>query len=69
MFVNVVHSVFESVFQLKMYQNDIFFSNLILFLTSIHQNHQKTPKHIDLIIFLMKISLKNRLNCITKHAN
>jgi len=41
---SVVAVVFQSVFHLKMYQNNIFFIFKNLFLRSAHQNDLKTPK-------------------------
>jgi len=45
---SVVAVVFQSVFHLKMYQNNIFFIFKNLFLRSAHQNDLKTPKNINL---------------------
>jgi hypothetical protein len=41
---SVVAIAFQIVFHLKMYQNNIFFIFLKLFLTSAHQNDLKTLK-------------------------
>jgi hypothetical protein len=45
---SVVAVVFQSVFYLKMYQNNIFFIFKNLFLRSAHQHDLKTPKNINL---------------------
>jgi len=46
MFGSVVAVAFQSVFHLKMNQNNIFFILKKLFLTSAHQNNLKTTKKI-----------------------
>ena len=46
MFGSVVAVAFQSVFHLKMNQNNIFFILQKLFLTSAHQNNLKTTKKI-----------------------
>jgi len=45
---SVVTITFQNVFYLEMYQNNIFFIFLKLFLISAHQNDLKTPKNIKL---------------------
>jgi hypothetical protein len=40
--------VFQSISYSEIYQNNIFFIFLKLFLTSTHQNNLKTPKNINL---------------------
>jgi len=43
-FESVVAVIFQSVFYLEMYQNNIFFIFFKLFLISVHQNDLKTLK-------------------------
>jgi len=62
MFRIVVSDVFKSNFQLKMHQNDYFFSIFFFFFfTSAHQNHLKTPKEHQFDAFSEKNSLKKKL--------
>ena len=55
LFGSVVVVAFQSAFRVEMYQNDIFFIFLKLFLRSAHQNN---PKYTKKIIF----NKKNNLN-------
>ena len=47
-FESVVAVIFQNIFYSEMYQNNIFFIFLKLFLTSVHQNDLKILKNINL---------------------